>query len=299
MTDTEKRVLIEPTDKNNIEYVFPIIHENHIKQNGAFQQYLCNILDNKYTHHIFNTYIKVNHTILIYELNGQFTFFMLLALKPYWGLYTTFNSLYKKLSKDTNDKATYDFETEMGEIIDIFLEIFENPENKIMEDGSHTNKEEDGSHTNKEIIDLFLKNKIIDLPVYQGIGLAEGQTVEILMNYFKNDKMQNLYRKIKEQDTQTSTAEPGAAVETETTTSENTSDTGTTTDTILGTAIYNKLNTSTIHTGRRTTGYRRKTRGRHRHGGKYTKRMSNKGKSPVRQTKRIKLKRKTHKRRST
>jgi len=299
--EKKEEILHVPNDDNNIKYVFPIIHENHIEKNGVFKQYLCDILDKKYTHHIFNTYLYFNQKILGFDIKGYFTFFILLTLKPNWITISYFNDLYKELSNDNDKENKYNFDVEMSEIINLFINIFENPEDAIKK-GSN--------HTNQEIIDLFIETNIIHLPVFEPSDLLKGQNVEYIMNYYKNVLMQKLYEKIgkyeKKQDTPISTVEPetfvvpGTIVEPVvvpgTIVNENTKQNS---EEFEDAISEGKKYTGTIkgHRGCRTR--RRGCKGsRHRRvGGKYTKRISNKGKSPVRQTKRIKLKRKTHKRR--
>ena len=48
-----------PTEDTNINEIIQIIHDN-TNENNAFIQYLCDILDEKYKYHIFNTYLYLD-----------------------------------------------------------------------------------------------------------------------------------------------------------------------------------------------------------------------------------------------
>jgi hypothetical protein len=98
------------------------------------------------------------------------------------------NEIYYKF---LNDKQNIDFEKDMQKIIDIFIDIFENPSDKILEGCSHTNK---------EIIDLIEKTDIINKTVFKAIGglVSDKTNANEVMNALNNDKMKLLFDKIRE-----------------------------------------------------------------------------------------------------
>jgi hypothetical protein len=291
--------------------IFHIIHKNaespDANNNDIFKKYLCEILKGEHPYNIFNTYLYIEQYAGFYKY--YIPFFVILSLKK--NTYFDINDIYLNELKLENNKDNSLYETEIKKIYDVFNGIFDNP-NEPLYDGY--------TYTNMDIIEIILNNHLIHVDIIDAnkkdviVKYDPSNTPLPWAIYCKNEEFLKLFNKMNNfrlpsetvpVDPETVSIDPETVSEPETTTSENTSDTGTTTDTVLGTALYkktdriNRINTRTIRTGRRTTGYGRKTRGRHRHGGKYTKRMPNKGKSPVRQTKRIKLKQKTHKRRST
>lgn len=181
-------------------------------------------------------------------------------------------------------------------------------------------------YTNMDIIKIILSNHLIHVDIIDVYKYEKANNEHAIVEYdpsntplpwaiyCKNTDFLNLFNKMNTftlpLETALASVNPETASETETIAEPETF-------IVPGTIVNEKAKQNTekfkqaigkVYTGTisgnrncRTRGCkgRRRSRNQHRHGGKYTKRMPNKGKSPVRQTKRIKLKRKTHKRRPT
>lgn len=310
----------ENDDMNNaMKSVFHIIHENAVKapddnNNNIFKKYLCEILNGEHPYNIFNTYLYIEKSIPFVTYKYHIPFFVILSLKK--NAYFDINDIYlTELKSQTNEKDRLKneddrlYETEIKKIYHIFNYIFNNPD-KPLYNGY--------DYTNMDIINIILSNHLIHLDIidvykYKNaiVEYDPSNTPLPWAIYCKNQTFLDLFNKMNNfaLPSETASVDPEtASVDPETASVE------LETFVVPGTIVNEKakqntekfeeairqgeISRHTIHTRRRTRGYRR-NKGRHRYGGKYTKRMPNKGKSPVRQTKRIKLKRKTHKRRST
>ena len=147
------------TDKDDIINerifsVFSIIHDND-NDNLKFKTYLCEILDNKHDNHIFNTYFYIIKTIFFYLRNIYIPFFVLLALNTNSSF--DVDELYSEKLGISKGKKLYG--GDMAKIIDVFIHIFNFPDELICENTQHKNS---------EIIKLILDGQLIHLDIIVG-----------------------------------------------------------------------------------------------------------------------------------
>jgi hypothetical protein len=280
LSDSNHKLPFDTRDKDALAEmmnIFERIKQNYAQnktdgnQNTVFKQYLCEVIKGKHKYNIFNTYYHIPSPFWGIP-EGFIPFFVLLTFRFKGTGGSDLNSKY--FNETPPNPKVETFQDHFNEIIDLFKEIFENPDTEISEGCKY-----------QDIVDFILKKDLIHIdsltqenpPKYDPTFAPFPWAV-----YNKNQKFIDMFKIIVERgesDTESNT-DTESVSETESNT-----DTETTTksiDTIRGEASYlptkpsalrpsYNLNT-TARPGRSGLGSRRRSGPRSpRRGGKSTR----------------------------